>query len=159
MKRDYRAEIEQRLNRNRPGMPGTKKNGETRETNDKYYRGERSKGELGHPIRCVTRNVISAKSATSERTNDTVDNSIISQALRSDVLRLWSRLICTRRSLNARERKKAEREEEVTRLPGRPTINLLANGYALRIIIQSPSFCSRRVQPLKGLNDSSKIPR
>lgn len=52
-----------------------------------------------------------------------------------------------------RERKKAEREEQVTRLPERSTINLLANGYAPRIIIQSPSFCLCKVQPLKGFND------
>lgn len=53
-----------------------------------------------------------------------------------------------------RERRKTKREEQVTRLPGRPTINLLANGYALRIIIQSSGFCLRqcpyKVQPLRG---------
>ena len=68
----------------------------------------------------ATHDAISAKSTTFERRNDTVDNLIISHALGYDILRLSLRSIRTRRSLNARGRKMAEREEQVTRLPERP---------------------------------------
>lgn len=49
-----------------------------------------------------------------------------------------------------RERKKAEREEQVTRLPERSTINLLANGYAPRIIIQSLASACVKCNHSKG---------